>query len=52
MSNPNKENPNQAADPAELNVEDLELLNKGVLEDVTGGGIYGPINTGGGIRAR
>jgi len=38
MSNPNKENPNQAAHPAELNVEHLELLNKGVLEKVAGRG--------------
>lgn len=37
--NPNN-NPNQVADPAELNADDLELLNHGVLTQVTGGRFY------------
>jgi hypothetical protein len=41
----NIKNPNQStteniqADPAELNAEDLELLNDGALQQVVGGGL-------------
>ena len=47
---PNPAAQNQVADPAELNAEDLQLLNDGALAQVTGGGF--PVTNSTWIRNR